>query len=247
STPLLTLTHHYDDRSVRLMLREVDSWDGCPIGLEGQQLRWVSLEQAEDLPMPAADRPIIKVMGLAPTLTAIPDPTMFASEDSFLATLASVLRTGARFVRLNMQSLGDQQACDLAGRCAELMQNFEVRWLLESTPEIASRLGADGVFVSAHRLQDVRSSPLPDHFLMAVQCSTRDDLVAAGRAGADFAVLESKDSETADTSRSDWSKCSALIADSPVPVFITTSSARAHLAEVRALGAYGLCTRVLSK
>src|SRR5690606_30648453 len=41
--PLITLEHHYDDRSVLLDLWHVVSFTGEPRGLEGQALRWVAV------------------------------------------------------------------------------------------------------------------------------------------------------------------------------------------------------------
>jgi 8-oxo-dGTP diphosphatase len=241
SKPLLTLTHHYEDRTVRLMLREADAWDGSPSALEGQQLKGVTIGQAGSLPMPAADRPIVKVMGLDPSLTVIPDPSAFASEDRFLASLTSVLNAGARLVIVTLQSLSGRQALDLARRCAELVQGFGVRWLLDSTPEIVSSIGADGLCVSARRLEAFGARPLPHASLVAVRCSSSNDLAVAGRVGADFAVLEVANSTNIGSGVLDWARHSALISNSPLPVFVASHRTRPELVDARISGAYGTC------
>jgi 8-oxo-dGTP diphosphatase len=49
--PFMRLSHEYDDRVVELSMWLVDIFSGEPIGLDGQQLKWVALEGlgAEDI------------------------------------------------------------------------------------------------------------------------------------------------------------------------------------------------------
>ncbi len=241
AVPLLTLTHHYADRSVRLMLLEVEAWGGSPAGLEGQALRWVSLDQARELAMPSADRPIIKVMGLGGSLAVIPEPTAFVSKDHFLAALESALRAGATFLRIKMPFLLEDQASKLADQCADVIKDFKAKWILESSPDVAVSAGADGVVLSAEAANSFESRPLADDLLVAVDCRTGDDLAAAGRLDADFVVLGPTDSDIANTTAPDWARWSALIADSPVPVFLAAGSMPVDLGQIRKLGAYGFC------
>jgi 8-oxo-dGTP diphosphatase len=234
SSPLLTLTHHYDDRSVRLMLRETHVWEGNPVGLEGQQLKWVSLEQAQALPMPAADRPIIRVMGLEPRLTAIPKPTECVSKHHFLAALETALRAGARLVHVSMPSVLEAQARQLAQKCADLIRGFNARWILECSPELAGRVRADGVVLRADKLREMEDCRVEEDVLCAVECATHDDLRAAARWGADFALLAAN-----------LEQCASLIADSPLPVFVSIPEMSIELAAARRLGAYGVCAQAL--
>ena len=62
SRPLMDLYHEYPDRTVQLEFFVVSAWQGDPVGLEGQQLRWVraaELEAAELLP---ADAPVVTAL-----------------------------------------------------------------------------------------------------------------------------------------------------------------------------------------
>ena len=157
SAPLLSLNHQYADRSVRLMLREVIDWQGEPMGLEGQALQWVTLPQASRLSMPAADRPIIRVLQLDWRLTCLPDPSDYSDEEHFLEGLNAALKAGASFVLLPMYSLTDDQAYAVALRCAGMFDSFGARWILGHRPAIARSAGADGVCARAHKLQDFQT------------------------------------------------------------------------------------------
>lgn len=51
--------HRYSDEKVILLLAYYCHLEGEPQSLEGQAIRWVSLEELAALAMPAADRPIV--------------------------------------------------------------------------------------------------------------------------------------------------------------------------------------------
>lgn len=66
SESLLSLIHHYPEKSVRLHIRTVASWRGKATGREGQAIDWFSLAQARELPMPEANRPILQLLDADP-------------------------------------------------------------------------------------------------------------------------------------------------------------------------------------
>ncbi len=59
---LLTTSHDYPDRTVQLVLWRVARFTGEPRGLEGQRLKWVTLEGLADECLLEADRPLIAAL-----------------------------------------------------------------------------------------------------------------------------------------------------------------------------------------
>lgn len=53
------IAHSYADRTVELDFFFVDDWRGEPTGLEGQGLRWVSVEKLDAAELLPADAPLI--------------------------------------------------------------------------------------------------------------------------------------------------------------------------------------------
>lgn len=47
------------DRHLLLMLYECRRWKGAPVALEASGLKWASVSELRDLPMPAADAPLV--------------------------------------------------------------------------------------------------------------------------------------------------------------------------------------------
>ena len=61
--PIMTLTHEYPDRVVDLVLWRVSA-TGEPLGLDGQQLKWVACDSLESERLLPADRPFIEALQL---------------------------------------------------------------------------------------------------------------------------------------------------------------------------------------
>ena len=60
--PLMHLAHDYDDRRVEISLWLVEGYRGCPRGLDGQALKWVSPARLHEEDMLEADVPFIAAL-----------------------------------------------------------------------------------------------------------------------------------------------------------------------------------------
>jgi 8-oxo-dGTP diphosphatase len=58
--PLIAYEHQFADRTIKLDLWFVLKYAGTPQSLEGQTLRWVTLDQLNDVGLLAADAPMIE-------------------------------------------------------------------------------------------------------------------------------------------------------------------------------------------
>ena len=57
--PLTFASHSYDDFHLLMPLYICRKWDGIPLAVEGQVLKWVFARDMRDYPMPPADLPLI--------------------------------------------------------------------------------------------------------------------------------------------------------------------------------------------
>jgi 8-oxo-dGTP diphosphatase len=60
--PLMQLQHEYPERYVELLVWAVGQFEGEARGLEGQALRWVSVQELRTLELLPADLPIIEYL-----------------------------------------------------------------------------------------------------------------------------------------------------------------------------------------
>jgi 8-oxo-dGTP diphosphatase len=242
SEPLLSLTHHYPEKSVRLLIRTVDAWHGQAHGLEGQVLDWVSLDEARLLPMPAADRPILQVMALDPRYSLAPDPAASGSPEACLADWKRRLDAGFRLLEFHAAGLDPDVHTRLALDCGALARRAGARWLLNGTPDLAVAAGADGVHLDAAALDSMAERPLSSQLLVAVSCGSQAELDRAAALDLDFVCLSldlRSDAGHHDSSP-DWSAFAAAVAGSPLPVLASGPVRPQDLATAREAGAFGV-------
>ena len=60
--PLTFASHSYDDFHLLMPVFACRKWDGTPTPQEGQNLKWVTVSEMRDLPMPPADIPLIAML-----------------------------------------------------------------------------------------------------------------------------------------------------------------------------------------
>ena len=60
--PLTFASHRYNDFHLLMPLFVCRKWDGIPTSKEGQNLKWVYVNNLKDFPMPAADIPLIAIL-----------------------------------------------------------------------------------------------------------------------------------------------------------------------------------------
>jgi 8-oxo-dGTP diphosphatase len=64
ASPMMQISHDYIDKSVTLDIWKVIEFEGNPEGAEGQEIRWVSMDELRDYDFPAANQPILqKLLG----------------------------------------------------------------------------------------------------------------------------------------------------------------------------------------
>jgi 8-oxo-dGTP diphosphatase len=242
SEPLLSLTHAYPEKTVRLLIREVAAWQGEVHGREGQEIVWASLDDMQVLPMPAADRPIIRVLGLDPHYAITPDPGDFDSENAFVDCWQGLLESGYRLLQLRAHSLDPPALSRIARRCAELAGEFGAVWLLNGPAEIARTVGADGVHLSSAALKSADRRPLPDEFLVGASCHDSDELARAGALNADFVCLSPvlPTASHPDACSLGWEGFESLCDRSPLPVLALGGVGPGDLKTARRYGAYGV-------
>ncbi len=242
SRPVLSLTHHYPDQRVRLLIREVDAWQGKPFGREGQPLRWVALDDMADLAMPAADRPIVRTLDLDARYAITPDPVQAGGIHGLIQSWQACLDAGYRLLQLRAHSLDSASLARLAERLGNLARPYRARWLLNGPADIAVATGADGLHLRHADLASHSQRPVSDELLLAASCHDADSLARAAQLGADFVCL-SPVRATASHHQArplGWDGFAALSALSALPVLALGGVKPEDLGLAREHGAWGV-------
>jgi len=192
--PLVQLTHHYPDKSVRLTVWEVFAWTGEPAGREGQEIAWVAPHKLASLAFPAANYRILAAATLPRVCLVTPEPDP-ANGAAFLAGLETSLRGGIRLIQLRVKAHAPSEVLPLARQVVTLCHLHGARVLLnvgaDPSGALRAELDADGVHLPSSLLHRYRERPLAREYLLSAACHSVEDILQASRLGADLGLLGS--------------------------------------------------------
>jgi 8-oxo-dGTP diphosphatase len=211
--------HDYPDRSVLLDVWRVTVWQGRIHGREGQELQWLAADALPGLPMPAADVPIVRAVGLPERYLITPPPR--GDIDAFLAALCASIDAGVNLVALRAKAIPDAELAALAGRASQVCRARGARLLVNAGAELLEAIDVDGVHLESARLMQATIRPVPDQALLAASCHDERELAHAARIGVDFAVLSpvAATASHGGTTPMGWPRFRELVDAVNLPVF----------------------------
>ncbi len=238
--PLIRNLHHYSDKSVLLDVHLVTDYQGVAQGLENQPLKWVEPECLMDYPMPEADLPVVRAITLPERyLITGPDPLQ---QKQFLDRLRQALDGGIGLVQLRVGEIPEQAMLELGREALKLCRSRKARMLLNGTPEMAQRIGADGVHLNSKRLLEMTKRPLSADSLVAASCHTAEDLSHASALGLDFSVLSPVNPTRShpEANPLGWERFGRLVDGANLPVYALGGMQQGDLETAWERGAQGI-------
>jgi 8-oxo-dGTP diphosphatase len=244
SRPLITIPHNYQDKAVCLHVNRVQGYYGQATGVEGQQVKWVPVNELSSYEFPAANLSIIKALQL-------PDKYLitgkFINEDNFLRKLKNALNRGIQLVQLRLKE-GDlnldevpalvQQVSSLcADADVNLLFNIPQKYLnLIDMPNIRF----DGFHADSKTLKTLLQRPAGR--LFSASCHNEEELIKAKQLNADFVVLSpvQKTASHPEMQAMGWPQFSELIENITLPVYALGGVSEEDLEVAWQCGAQGI-------
>jgi len=222
--PLIKITHHYSDKAVCLHVYKILSYTGNAAGLEGQQVKWVSVSQLSSYEFPAANIPIIKSLQL-------PDKYLITGKYSdnldFIKKLTNALKNNISLVQLRLKndSLTDvSQAQELVGQASKLCKQFGAKLMLNLSEDWLkiidlAQIEFDGYHADSRTLRTLLKRP--QAALFSASCHNNEELLKARQLKSDFVVLSpvQKTASHPEMQALGWQQFSNMIENISIPVY----------------------------
>ena len=236
---LLRFSHRYPEREVELDTWRVTAWDGTATSQEGQHLEWVLPEELRDWKLLPADGPIVKALTLSPLMLVTPDPD---HESDFLQKLQRSLRAGVDLVQLRAPSMEAERFDNLALAVFELCRGHGARLILNTSPEQACMLHADGLHLSQRRLRSLRPETMDGSRKTGISCHSADEMRSALQYAPDYLCLGPVYASATHPGATPlgWPVFAKLAALSPMPVYAIGGLKPEDLETARDHGAHGI-------
>jgi len=241
SRPLVALRHEYPEKTVRLRLFEVHSFSGRPDGVEGQEIRWAAPVELGKLEMPAADRPLIRLLDLDGHYSISASPGSFDSADDFVDAWRASLESGYRLLRLR-PAPGERVAPDVIARIDAMTREFGARWIASGELEQCFGWPAHGIHLNTRQLVTLDKRPLPHDRLVIASCHDLEEIHIADSLDVDLVTLSPvmPTASHADASPMGWDDFERVVRRSPLPVMALGGMRPDDWGRVRSLGAFGV-------
>jgi len=238
--PLLRVRHDYPDKSVLLDVWRVTAIHGTPHGREGQPVIWVAPGELRNYQFPQANASIVAAALLPSVYLITGEPEAGTAE--FLQRLERAVSAGVRLVQLRAKSLDAARYRVLAQDALHVCRAYGAQLMLNSEPQLAAELNADGVHLSGARLATLHERPLPRAQWVAASVHSLDQLRQAQLIGVDFVVaspvLPTRSHPGAVPLG--WGGLRVLTESAVVPVFALGGMTAEHVSRAYEHGAQGV-------
>lgn len=184
--PLIRIPYHYPDTRVLLDVWLIEAFNGTPHGKENQPIDWLLPSELWERSFPPANQPIIQAVNL-PEYYLITGT--FFDEAEFLLKLNRAFEKGVRLVQLRAKHLDTDAYIGLAKTACEACHAHDARILLNASPDVVEKVGADGVHLTSARLMSLSTRPLGSDKLVAASVHNQAQLEQANMLSVDFSVI----------------------------------------------------------
>ncbi len=241
-SPWLTRVFTYPHATVRLNFWRVTAWDG-EIGitapLEHSAVDWLPVGRpASVAPILPANDPILKALSLPATM-AITMAEIEGTERQ-LERLEEALIAGLRLIQVRDKGWPPAQRLWFAETVCRLARSHGALVVINDDEDIARRVGADGVHLSAARLAVANGRP--DFAWVGASCHTAEEIARAGELGLDYALLGPvlPTPTHPEAKGIGWAGFGRLLAGNTLPVFALGGMQPDMLLRAQENGAHGI-------
>ena len=185
--PWFQRSYEYPHATVHLVFFRVSAWCGLLSGREGQELRWVQLGSAQDIPAPLlpTNTQVLRAVQL-PTVIGITQAEEMGPGPQLEAIDRACFR-GLRWIHVREKNTPFDLLAAWVKQVQEAARPWKACVILNGTTSEAQSLGVDGVHWTSERLWQADSRP--QNMWVSASCHTEADLEQAERLGLDYVFL----------------------------------------------------------
>ena len=235
--PWITRRFVYPHATVNLRFYRVTAWHGDLKDHEHEAVAWQRPGSVDVAPLLPANDSVLKALRLPP-IYAVTHAGPAAGD--FLPCLEQALARGLKLVQVRDPGMDEAAFRAFATEVISRARPWGALVLVNGDPELAARLGADGVHLNSARLSLLERRP--DLPWVAASCHDPRELERAADLGLDFAVLGPvRPTPThPDATPLGWARFRELTRNCPLPVFAIGGLRPEHLDEAWEHGAHGV-------
>ena len=251
--PLISIVHHYPDKSVCLDTYIIEDFNGrlypengISMGMEGQAVQWVPLEQLQQFEFPEANQAIIKAIQLPRVYVITPD-LKDPEEENFYPYFEKLSQTQS-LIQLRIKSLTGNSLEQVVSRCLQLIRHSNAKIMVNSSMALPESIEQDfsGVHLTRKQLFDDRfieqyKKRFSDR-LISASCHNKTEIERANFLQLDFITLSpvQKTPSHPEAAPLGWKRFGELTRLAKMPVYALGGMKSEEIEQAGQYGAQGI-------
>ena len=240
ATPLISIPYTYPDLHVLLDVFRVTAFNGQPLGAEGQPMQWVTPSQLSSIPLPAANRPIVRAVQLPDRYLITPN--LSDSEQLYQGVMAAATQR-MHLIQLRAPTLQRKSYLQLAERLLADLPDSATLLLKGEAADVLPLVPA-GWHLTAAQLSALAGQPrpLPAERWLATSCHNPAELELASALNCDFATLSPvlATATHPNTPALGWEQAQQLTLNAQLPLYFLGGMTPEDIGQASQLGAQGI-------
>ncbi len=232
-----TMMHQYEDRTVQLSIYNINEYRNTPLGIEGQAISWVGINELNDYKL----LPTVKTFIDSITL---PDkywitPSTDHQSDRWTEKFNKKLTQDITLIQLRSKTkLDNDFILQLYNKCK---QN-NIKLLLNTVNKTFNKPYCDGWHITTAEMLKLSKRPCSDNKLLGASTHNLAEALKAQAMGANFVVISPVQVTKThpDTLPLGWDKAKEVVDKLNIPVYFLGGMALKDLEKTVKLGAQGI-------
>jgi 8-oxo-dGTP diphosphatase len=239
AAPWITRVYAYTHATVRLHFFRVTAWEHEPRPLEDQDIRWQRIGAPEVAPMLPANAPVLAALALPAVM--IVSSASESSIEAWIRGLEARLAHERLLVQVREKDFDRMRVQHLLSRILARTEPLGSRVVVNSACGHFPQ--ASGIHLTSLDLMAAAAKPAAA--LVGASCHDERELSHAAKLGLDYAVVGPLNPTPSHRGARTlgWERAAALVANTPMPVYVIGGLTRADIARARLIGAHGVALR----
>lgn len=220
--PFIKLTHQYPEKKITLDVWLVGTFEGEPLGLEGQPIEWINVNQIQNYVFPEADEAILNAIRLPKFYAITKNPSDVGGVGPFVTQFHGLVeREDVRLVQLRAKGMNKDVLIRLVEQCQAFCSQFGAELILNEHYDLVKKYNLAGVHLTTKQLRQLSARPLPRSQWVFASCHSYADVETANELGVDAITLSPVKSTPSHPGLTTlgWDNFTTIAEASNVPVF----------------------------
>ena len=232
-----TMQHTYTDRMIELCIYNVDQYQNTPLGIEGQQIAWVSIQELHNYQLLPTMKAFIDSITL-PNKYWI-TPSSDHQGEAWMKKFDKKMTQDISLIQLRSKTTLDIHfIAELHNKC----QQYNIKLLINTIDKSFNEPYCDGWHMTTNEMLNLKSRPCADDKILGASTHDLNEALKAQELGADFVVISPVQATKThpDTIPLGWDAAIEVVNKLNIPVYFLGGMGLNDLDRTLKIGAQGI-------